>query len=92
MPNGTVTLPASVIPTLQALSHLWASLVKELNKKTTVTIKTKIAPDQWWFWTPEWQAKERQADEDIRLGNYKTFDNVDDLIKNLRRSSKRKSR
>lgn len=25
-------------------------------------------PDQWWFWTEEWQRKEREADEDIRLG------------------------
>jgi len=24
--------------------------------------------DQAWFWTPEWQAGERQADEDIRQG------------------------
>lgn len=28
----------------------------------------KIIPkDQWWFWTKEWQNKEREADEDIRL-------------------------
>ena len=25
-------------------------------------------PDQWWFWTEEWQKKEREADEDKRLG------------------------
>jgi len=25
-------------------------------------------PGQAWFWTPEWQAGERQADEDIRQG------------------------
>ncbi|MEU7457145.1 MULTISPECIES: type II toxin-antitoxin system Phd/YefM family antitoxin [Streptosporangium] len=28
-----------------------------------------IIPDEdAWFWTPEWQAKERQADEEIRAG------------------------
>jgi hypothetical protein len=91
MSNGTVALPATVIPTLQAIGQLWNSLVKELNRKTVIrTVRTvkKIDPDQWWFWTPEWQAKERQADEDIRLGNYKTFNNVNDLIKDLHRSSK----
>jgi AbrB family looped-hinge helix DNA binding protein len=23
-------------------------------------------PDQWWFWTDEWQKKEREADEELR--------------------------
>jgi hypothetical protein len=40
-------------------------------------------PDQAWFWTPEWQAMEREADEDIAAGRYKTFDNMDDLIADL---------
>jgi AbrB family looped-hinge helix DNA binding protein len=25
-------------------------------------------PDQWWFWTEEWQAKEREADADRDAG------------------------
>ena len=28
----------------------------------------KIPPDQAWFHTPEWQAKEREVDKDIRRG------------------------
>jgi hypothetical protein len=31
-------------------------------------------PDQAWFWTPEWQAKEREADEAIRLGKFERFE------------------
>lgn len=27
-----------------------------------------IDPDQAWFWTPEWQAKEREVDEDTAAG------------------------
>ena len=30
-------------------------------------------PNQWWFWTPEWQAKEREADEDLAAGRFKRF-------------------
>lgn len=30
-------------------------------------------PDQAWFWTPEWQAREREVDEDLRHGRYKVF-------------------
>jgi hypothetical protein len=29
--------------------------------------------DQAWFWTPEWQAKEREADEDIAAGRFERF-------------------
>jgi hypothetical protein len=28
----------------------------------------EIDPDQVWFWTPEWQAKEHGADEAIAAG------------------------
>jgi len=27
-----------------------------------------IDPDQAWFWTPEWQAKEREVDEEMAAG------------------------
>lgn len=26
-----------------------------------------LSKDQWWFWTKEWQKKEKEADSDIRL-------------------------
>lgn len=41
-------------------------------------------PDQAWFWTPEWQAGERQTDEDLRTGNYEDFDTMDDFITSLK--------
>ena len=36
-------------------------------------------PDQAWFWTPEWQAKEREADEAIARGDVRTFASFDDF-------------
>ncbi|MCS6903178.1 MAG: AbrB/MazE/SpoVT family DNA-binding domain-containing protein [Candidatus Bipolaricaulota bacterium] len=47
-------------------------------------------PEQAWFWTPEWQAKEREADEDFKAGRFKSFTNVEDLIADLR--ARRRSR
>lgn len=45
-----------------------------------------IAPDQEWFWTPEWQKSEKQADEDIREGRVsKTFQSAEAAIKELRK-------
>ncbi len=39
---------------------------------------------QVFFWTKEWQVKEKQADKDIASGKVsKTFDNANDLKKAL---------
>jgi AbrB family looped-hinge helix DNA binding protein len=43
----------------------------------------KVPRDQTWFWTKEWQGKERQADEDISSGKFRDFDNLDALMKDL---------
>jgi len=32
---------------------------------------TKIDPEDAWFWTPEWQKKEAEVDEEIRKGKLK---------------------
>lgn len=85
MSNGSVVLPASVVPTLQAMGGLWQSLVKELRSKTKVKVNRLIDPDQWWFWTPEWQAGEKQADLEIEAGLGKTYDDTDDLVSDLKK-------
>ena len=44
-----------------------------------------IPRDQAWFWTDEWQAKEREADADIAAGRVSPiYDDVEDLIRDLR--------
>ena len=40
-------------------------------------------PAQAWFWSEEWQAGEREADDDIAAGRYRTFDSMDDLLDDL---------
>ncbi len=40
-------------------------------------------PDQAWYWTPEWQEKERQADEDKAAGRFKEYSSMDDFIADL---------
>lgn len=42
-----------------------------------------ILDDQSWYWTPEWQAAEKEADEDIAAGRVHCYDNVDELTKSL---------
>jgi len=45
--------------------------------------RVEIDPDQIWFWTPEWQAGERQVDEDLQSGNYEEFDDIKEFIDSL---------
>jgi len=42
-----------------------------------------IFNDQSWYWTPEWQAAEKEADEDISAGRINRFKNVNNAIKFL---------
>jgi hypothetical protein len=52
-------------------------------------IKGPIDPDQAWFWTPEWQAKEREADADKAAGRVERFESDEAFMAALkeRRSS-----
>lgn len=39
--------------------------------------------DQAWFWTPEWQAMEREADEAIAAGQVERFLTTADFLASL---------
>jgi antitoxin MazE len=48
--------------------------------------KKLISKDQAWFWTKEWQEKEKEADEAIAKGELSgPFKNADELIRHLRK-------
>ena len=42
-----------------------------------------VLNSQLWFWSDDWQAKEREVDEDIKAGRFDSFDSMDDFIKEL---------
>lgn len=42
---------------------------------------------QAYFWTKAWQEAEQEAENDIRSGRGKTFDSVEELIKDLEGSA-----
>jgi antitoxin PrlF len=41
-------------------------------------------PEQWWFWTPEWQAGEREAEEEIARGEGVYFESGEAAVAWLR--------
>ena len=45
--------------------------------------KQLIDKDHAYFWTKEWQKAEKSVDEDFKAGHFKTFENVEDFLKNL---------
>lgn len=48
-----------------------------------------IDADQAWFWTPEWQAKEREADEEIAAGQGEIAYSGEEFLAALRKMMKR---
>jgi hypothetical protein len=45
--------------------------------------KKLVDKSQAYFWTRKWQEAEKEASEDIKAGRVRTFDSVDELIKDL---------
>lgn len=47
-----------------------------------------IDATQAWYWTPEWQAGEREADADLTAGRVETFGSGEELLQALRARAK----
>jgi AbrB family looped-hinge helix DNA binding protein len=60
--------------------------VETTNEGLFLIPKKLISKDQAWFWTKEWQEKEREADEAIYKGELSgPFEEADDLVRHLRK-------
>ena len=65
--RGQVTIPARLRHA--AGLEQGAPLDIELTKDGILLhVNTARDPGQWWFWTPEWQRMEREADEQEAAG------------------------
>lgn len=58
------------------------------NRRTTETRLERIenmlaTPDQAWFWTPEWQAGEAEADADLAAGRSTVHHSEDEFLEAL---------
>lgn len=54
-----------------------------MRAKAVLVPKKLVDKDQAYFWTKRWQENELEANEDIEAGRVKTFDSVEELIKDL---------
>jgi len=65
--KGIVTIPDAIRQELDL--HEGDHLVATVEDGRLVLTPASIIPDdQAWFWTPEWQAKEQEADREIADG------------------------
>ena len=87
--NGQVTLPA---PARRALNIEEGDYVEVRLTEDSIVLTPKklIDKSQAYFWSPSWQAAEREASEDIAAGRVHKVKNVDDLIANLDKGRKKK--
>ena len=46
--------------------------------------RSRNMEDQSWFWTEEWQERYREAKEDLAQGRCKEFEDIEDLIRELK--------
>jgi hypothetical protein len=46
--------------------------------------RSRDIEDQSWFWTEEWQERYREAKEDLAHGRYEEFEDVEDLLRELK--------
>jgi AbrB family looped-hinge helix DNA binding protein len=78
-----VTIPRQISEALRLREgdHLLMRLVGGRVEMIPVSLVPK---DQLWFWTPEWQNKEREVDEAMARGDYKESDSVDALLRDLK--------
>ena len=81
--NGQVTLPASARRQLRVEEGDYME-VRVTEDSIVLTPKTLIDKSQAYFWTPEWQAAEREASADIAEGRVQEFESVDALVAGLR--------
>lgn len=78
-----ITIPRRVSDALRLKTGDYM-LMRVVDDRVEMVAASLVPKDQLWFWTPEWQQMEHEAEEDIRHGRVKTFESVDELIKDLK--------
>lgn len=78
--GGHIELPA------EARAALHLSVVDSIDVEVLadgVVLLRGRDPGQAWYWTSDWQAGEREADEDLAAGRSEVFDSDEELERRL---------
>ena len=81
--NAQLTLPAQI----RKSAHLEDGDILDCevrDGRIMLTPKKLVDKRDAWFWTPEWQQAEAEAQKDIESGNVTEFESVDGLLAHLK--------
>ena len=83
-PKHQITIPKEIFKKLSL--EVGDVMEAKLKGEAIYLVPQKLIPkEQAWFWTKEWQEKEREAEEDIRRRKIKgPFKDVSTLLKSLK--------
>lgn len=79
-----VTIPRKISRALRLKKgdHM---LIRLEGQRVEMVPVSLIPKDQLWYWTPEWQAKEREVDEALARGESKEAHSLAELLSELKR-------
>jgi len=84
-PKHQVTIPKEVFDSLRLEAGDFLD-ARVIDNSIVLVPQKLVDKDQEWFWTKEWQAKERGADEAIAKGEVAgPFSKASDALKALKR-------
>jgi AbrB family looped-hinge helix DNA binding protein len=87
--NGQITLPATARRALHVEEGDYVE-VRVTENSIVLTPKKLVDKSQAYFWSPGWQAAEREANDDVSAGRIHEAQDVDRLIASLDKARKRK--
>ena len=82
--NAQVTLPKGI----RKAVHLEEGDVLECEVRDgqiVLTPKKLVDKRDAWFWSPEWQRAEAEAQEDIEIGKLSEFESIEEVLAHLER-------
>jgi AbrB family looped-hinge helix DNA binding protein len=84
--NGQVTIPSAMRRKVGIEEGDLIEL-QVVGDHLVLVPKKLIDKSQAYFWTPEWQMAEREAQADLDAGRVKELDSVDDLLAEMHSGS-----
>jgi antitoxin MazE len=80
--RSQITLPAEIVKKLDLKTGDNLEISLEEGK---IVIKPVLVIDrsQLWFWSKDWQAKEKEVEEDIKSGRVHKVRGIKDLVEKL---------
>jgi antitoxin PrlF len=82
-PKAQLTLPEEIRRALRISEGDEVEFAVHDDGTITVRGYVSIPTDQAWFFTPQWLAGEREADEDIAAGRGTVYESAEDMFAHL---------